>query len=368
MKILIVNSQGHWLNGWMTFAESQANVIEILKKGGCTVKAVEVTSPAELDDVLKNTSKDTLIWANAYWVNGENKREVGLIEQIEKYNLPMVGSKLKTLSLLLEKDNCQHKLATAGIAVPQYIVFQNGNLNNVQEQIERSKIAFPLVVKPTKESRSHGVTKVENIEDAVVTIHRIGRDYPFSNIIVEEFLPTNDITCGYIKLKDEIIILPSFNSVKGMDCSQEIFSEKHYQLPSEYEQQVIIDDKNILQQLEDTLPKIADILGINGVTRIDARLDIQGKLKVFDINGMPGLNYPISALLKQCFSHFPSYSKEYLFECLINTILLESFQEYQMILPSFMEKNHLFNLKSKTIIKLKGKLKKIKTKSNKSRM
>ena len=45
----------------------------------------------------------------------------------------------------------------------------------------------------------------------------------------------------------------------------------------------------------------------HGVIRIDARLDAQGQLKIFDINGMPGLNYPISALIKQCFSHFPNY-------------------------------------------------------------
>jgi len=355
MKILIINSHKHWLNGWMTFAESQATVIQILKKGGCTVEAIEVASPTELETVLKNTAKDTLVWANAYWVNDENGEEVGLIEQIEKYNLPMVGSNLETLNLLLEKDSCQQKLAKAGIPVPQYIIFQNGDLSNVPEQIEQSGIAFPLVVKPTKESRSQGVTKVENIEEALATIHSIAKDYPFSNIIVEEFLPTDDITCGYIKLNDEIIILPSFNTVKGMDCSQEVFGQKHYKLPPEYEQQVIIKDKNILQQLETTLPVIADILGIGGVTRIDGRLDAQGALKVFDINGMPGLNYPISALIKQCFSHFPSYSEDYLFECLINTILLENFQQYNMIAPPYIEKNHLFNLKSETIIKSRNR-------------
>jgi len=166
-------------------------------------------------------------------------------------------------------------------------------------------------------------------------------------------LPTDDITCGYIKLKDEIIILPSFNVVKGMDCSQEVFSEEHYRLPPDFEKQVIIKDENILQQLQYTLPTIAGILGIGGVTRIDGRLDSQGILKVFDINGMPGLNYPTSALIKQCFSHFPSYSKEYLFECLINTILLENFRQYNMPVPSAMQKNHLFNLNSETIIKLK---------------
>lgn len=353
MKILIINSRGHWLNGWTAFAKTQEHLVNALKKVGCTVAVVEIQSRDELTQLLQFTSKDTLVWANAYWVNDESGKEINLIEQIEKYKLPMVGSDLKTLNLLLEKDSCQQRLAINGIPVPQHLIFKNGELNTVREQLEQSKMAFPAVVKPTKESRSHGVTKVENINKAVETIHRIAKDYPFSNIIVEEFLPTDDITCGYIRLGEEIIILPSFNVVKGMDCSQEVFSEKHYQLPADYEQQVRVEDENILKQLETTLPTIADILGVSGVTRIDGRLDANGTLKVFDINGMPGLNYPTSALVKQCFSHFPKYEQQYLFECLINTIVAENLRDYGFKIPKYMRENTLFELESDTIIKTK---------------
>jgi len=358
MKILIVNSSGHWLNGWMTSENSQAYVVNTLKNVGCEVKIVEVDSPQSLEYVLKNTRKDTLVWANAYWVKGENGAEVGLIKEVEKHKLPMIGSNLQTLNLLLEKDRCQQKLEMFGVSIPLHILIQNGSLENVEDRIIQSQIAFPLVIKPTKESRSHGVTKVENMDEAIQAIHTISKDYPHSNIIVEEFLPTDDITCGYIRLGNEIIILPSFNEVRGMDCSKEVFGERHYKLPPDYEKQVIIEDEDILHQLETTLPKIANILGIKGVTRIDGRLDAQGTLKVFDVNGLPGLNYPISALIRQCFVHFPSYSEDYVFKCLINTIVLENLKQNNMDIPSMMQDNHLFNLKSDTIIKIKEKRRK----------
>ncbi|MFN8393124.1 MAG: hypothetical protein U0176_00455 [Bacteroidia bacterium] len=329
-------------------------MIEVLEKGGCVVDAIEVNSPAELQSVLDGVPEGTLVWANAYWVNDGSGGEVGLVEQIERMDLPMVGSSLETLNLLLEKDSCQRRLSGAGIPVPGFTVFQNGNLGDVRAKLAETGLPFPLVVKPTKESRSQGVTKVENLDEAMWAIHAIAEAYPHGNVIVEEFLPTHDITCGYIQLDDEIIILPSFNYVLGMDCSMEVFGEKHYKLPAENERQVIIEDRAILQQLEETLPKIVDLLGVVGVTRIDGRLDADGILKVFDINGMPGLNHPISALIKQCFSHFPTYEKDYVFECLINTIMIENFRRHGMIVPRAMQRHHLFNLESKTAIKLRA--------------
>lgn len=353
MNILIINSRGHWLNGWMAFEASQETIMRVLTQQGCTVTATEVATPAELDSVLSRIPAETLVWANAYWVNDSEGAEVSLIAPIDRYGRPMVGSDLKTLNLLLEKDSCQKRLQQAGIPIPPFVTFQNGQLGEVRAQLEQSGLTFPLVVKPTRESRSHGVTKVNDMAEAVATVHAIANAFPFSNVIVEEFLPTEDITCGYLRLYDEIIILPSFNYVKGMDCTQEVFGAAHYQLPPEYEHQVIIEDQNILRQLVEILPRIADLLGVVGVTRIDARLDSKGELKVFDVNGMPGLNYPTSALIKQCFSHFRTYPRDYVFECLLNTLLLENFQRHGMLIPPLMQYHNLFRLQSETILKLR---------------
>lgn len=351
MKILIINSNGHWLNGWMTFPETQEIVINTLKNAGCIVDAVEVASLYELVSVLQNTAKDTLVWGNAYWVNGENGEEIGLTEQIEKYNLPMVGSDFQTLNLLLEKDSCQQQLKAGGIPIPNHMVIHNNDISNITERIANSNLVFPLVVKPTKESRSKGVTKVENLKEAVDVIQLISKNFPNGNIIIEEFLPTDDITCGYLQFGNEIIILPSYNTVKGMDCSTEVFGEKHYeQSPSHFGQEIVVDN-NTLIQLREILPNIVDLLGISGVTRIDGRLDANGTLKVFDINGMPGLNYPVSALIKQCFAHFPKYEKNYLFECLINTIIAENLREANLDIPMLMQEKNLFNLESETVIR-----------------
>lgn len=358
MKILIINSQGHWMNGWMSFPKSLETVVKVLEKTGCDVKTVEVQSLNELEQVLQATDQDTLIWANAYWVNGKNGTQHGLVEQIQKYNLPMLGSSLATLLRLLEKDTCQKMLKEANIPIPDYLIIDQNNIDQAHDLIKNMTLTFPLVIKPTKESRSQGIKKVHNRQETIATFEALRHKFPNSNIIIEEFLPNDDITCGYLKLGSEIMLLPSYNVVRGMDCSTEIFSEAHYKLPPSYEQQVLIQDANTLHQLEMYLPLIVDLLAIRSTTRVDARLDKNGVLKFFDINGMPGLNYPISALIKQCFVHFPNYDEAYLFECLINTIVAENLQQYDMPVPALMQTHHLFNLKSETIIKISSKYEK----------
>lgn len=354
MKILIINSQGHWLNGWMTFPESLEAVVNTLQKVGCQVETVEVKSLNELTQILEETSSDTLVWTNAYWVNGEHGEQHVLHEEVQKYDLPILGSDLNTLLRLLDKGTCQEMLREADIPIPYFLIIEPQDSAKAPTLLDHEMLTFPLVIKPTKESRSQGVIKVDNKQEAITAIHTISKKFPHSNIIVENFLSSNDITCGFLKLGDELMLLPSYNVVKGMDAATEVFNETHYKLPPSYEKQVIIDDTNILDQLQKHVPHIVDLLDIHGVTRVDARLDKNGILKFFDINGMPGLNYPVSALIKQTFVHFPTYDEDYLFECLISTIVSENFRRYHMPVPTLMQEKHLFKLTSETILKIRN--------------
>lgn len=350
MKILIINSQGHWLNGWMTQPSSVQVVVDILKKAGLDITTVEISSFQQLNKILSKVTSDTLVWANAYWVNGEQGALHGIVEAIEKYQLPLIGSNLNTLLQLLEKDTCQSKLLAAGIPAPAHITLNQQDLHDVEHIIENSGLAFPVVLKPTKESRSLGVTKASNLEEAVSSATEILKTFPQSNLIIEEFLATDDITCGYLRMGNQEMILHSYNVVEGMDCETEVFSQYHYTLPPENEKQVCIKDASTLKQLETYLPAIVKLFNIQTTTRVDGRLDKNGIMKFFDINGLPGLNYPISALVKQCDAHFPSYDGAYLFECLIHTIIADSLLRYNMpVLPVVQEQN-LFTLESETII------------------
>ncbi|MEZ4848460.1 MAG: hypothetical protein R3B93_07550 [Bacteroidia bacterium] len=349
MKILIINSQGHWLNGWMTQPSHLKSVVDVLQKSGLEVETTEVSNVDQLQKTLENVQSNTVVWANAYWVNADEGKLHSLINSIEKYDLPMVGSGLETLHQLLEKDICQSRLKTDGIPIPSNIIITQSDRNHIGSLIAESNLTYPLVLKPSNESRSQGVTLVSNFSEAVSVAKSILKNFPHSKLVIEEFLATDDITCGYLRMGNQEMILPSFNVIEGMDCKKEVFSQFHYTLPPEGEKQVCIKNISILNQLETYLPSIVSLFDIQTVTRVDGRLDKNGIMNFFDINGLPGLNYPVSALIKQCYSHFQGISMEYLFECLIHTIIGDTFLRYNMPILSKIDKHNLFNLESDTV-------------------
>lgn len=86
------------------------------------------------------------------------------------------------------------------------------------------------------------------------------------------------------------------------------------------------------------------------LTRVDGRLNKSGAINFFDINGLPGLNYPISALVGQCFIHFPNYDQEYVFKCLIHTVIMDSLLRYNMSVPNVLQDHNLFKLNSESVL------------------
>ncbi|MDC1162046.1 hypothetical protein OAT18_01250 [Tenacibaculum sp.] len=356
MDILIINSKNHWVNGWAKEPEKLDIIIKILEKSGFTVRSVEVEELEQLQNILNETSQDTLVWINAYWINIGGSKVDWLNAYVEKHNLPLVGQSQKTLENLLRKDLCQSMLENTNIPIPSHIVIYKDQITEIASIIGSSLLTFPIVVKPTNESRSSGVRIVHNITEVSKYIKLIFEQYPEGNIIVEEFLPMDDVTCGYIELNGEVLLLPSYNLVEGMNCKEEIFGEDHYLLPVSAIQQPCVKDESILTQFKKHVPAIVKLFGIKGITRVDGRANKKGELNFFDINGMPGLNFPESAIIKQCYNHFPKYSKEYVFECLINTIILDKLIEYNFTIPKKVNDNNLFVLESSTVLKLEAEV------------
>ena len=355
MNILIINSKGHWKNGWAISPNKLETISKIFQKSDFNIKSVEINHVTQLEKELAQIDSDTLVWINAYWVNIGNNRLDWLNRYVEQNHLPLIGQSQKTLENLLKKDYCQSKMKAVNIPVPSYLIIKKHQINDVKNIISNSNLNFPVVIKPTNESRSSGVKIIKNITDAIHHITTLFNKFPNGHIIIEEFLPGEDITCGYLELNGEALLLPSYRIVDGMKCENENYSEEHYLLPVSAIQHNCIYDSAILEQLKKEVPSIIQLFEINSVTRVDARANKEGVLSFFDINGMPGLNFPESSLIQQCFHHFPTYDKEYIFECLINTIILDKLIQYNFNIPKTISDNNLFNLNSETIIKVKSR-------------
>lgn len=352
-SILIINSKNHWRNGWLTSPSHIQMASNIIEKTGIKVQSIEVENVAQLETVLNNTAENTLIWGNAYYVN-HGDSIVWLNDFIENRNLPFIGSSAKTLRCLLQKDACQSILQEADLPIPKHCVLTKSTIGQLEERIKQSNINFPMVLKPTAESGSVGIVLVKNTSDLVTNAHQIINDFPQSNLIIEEFLPSDDITCGFLKLGQEVLLLPTYYLVRSVSGKSNILDrvQRLRKWDDIDKMQPVVTDSNILTQLEQSIPKIVKSLDIQTITRVDGRLNSIGELSFFDVNGLPALDFPDSVIIKQCFSCFPKYSTETVYQALLFTIVQNTLLKYDYAIPEMMRKHNLFELESEFVSRI----------------
>ncbi|MCB9076627.1 MAG: hypothetical protein H6631_03495 [Anaerolineaceae bacterium] len=352
MNLTIINSQGYWKNGWVSSKETLARLITALERAGVTPGILEVTGVASLEKALDQIDANSLVLTNAYYVK-DPSREQGVAwinDFVEARGLKLIGSGAQTLRTLLQKDKCQERLASHGLPVPGFVVLTPGQIEKTAEKIRTAPLSFPLVVKPTATAESEGISQqsiVYTVQEAVAQSARVFQEFPAQRVILEEFLPSSDVTVGYFQVAEKQLLLPTFYEIDGAPgetcvLGWEIRSKPWG--PGKIQRPVI--DAAILNQLKSALPHIAGVLNIRDFTRVDGRLDSNGQWRAFDVNGM-ALSFPNGVLVRQCFVCFPDYSRDEVYQGLVNTLIYCAARRYGIEnIPEKIAACNLFSMES----------------------
>lgn len=354
-KIQIINSKGHWASGWFRELETIQYLIDnVLDEAELDVDVEEISSLPELKQLLNRLSPDTLVWTNAYYVDTENGDSLWLNQLVEERNLSLFGSNAQTLEMLLEKDTCQNILSKNNIPIPDFAILLSKDADKVEQFLYECAIDYPIVLKPTASCMSQGVCLVKNYVEAVEKAQKILIDFPKSNLIVEEFLPSDDITCAYLELGEDILLMPTHYILQGNPGESNIYSTKN-RFVDLNKMRLIVTEQPILDQLKIMIPRIVDTCNISDVTRVDGRLDKKGVLRYFDINGFPGLSaqIPMSDIVALSFLFYPNYSQKTVYQALINTIVANALMRNELHIPQILITHNLFTLESDSVIKTK---------------
>lgn len=353
MNILFLNSPDFWLNGWLNTPESLRFAMDTLRTFDIKVTAREINHIKELDALLSDLDRETLIWPNAYYTYGDNQEVVWLQEAIEQLGFPYVGTPVEGLKTMLDKPCTQLKMEQAGVAIPNHLVISRFNFSAFDELVETSDLKWPLVVKPTSESCNTGVIKAESAKQAKDHISSIFDEFPQSDALLETFLPNEDVTCSYLAMGDEILLLPTYykslevsgrSHVVERDLGSGPWGGSSIIMPP-------VQERIVLAQLHDQIPALVDAIGISGITRVDARLDVEGRLNFFDVNGMPSLSYPKSVLVRQVRECYPTVPDMQAYKYLLKTMVLISANRFGLPAPHQVMEENLFTLDSKYVIR-----------------
>ncbi|HEY6828915.1 MAG TPA: hypothetical protein VI259_18775 [Gemmatimonadaceae bacterium] len=262
---------------------------------------IRIEANESLPERLRAERPD-IVFNIAEGLHGTN-REAHVPAICEFFAIPYSGSDPFTLSLCLDKARTKDFLTAHGIPNARYVVIEEeASLVRLLagEAGSRSTFSkFPLFVKPVHEGSSKGITEKNFVRDlgeleAQVRFLLETYDQP---VIVEEFLPGAEFTCGVLGNGASAQVLPlvgmNFESLPAGALPIYGYEAKWvWDTPDEpldiFECPARI-SRALQRSIEDVVLRAYRILGCRDWSRIDVRLDAKGRPNIVEVNPLPGI-------------------------------------------------------------------------------
>jgi len=219
-------------------------------------------------------------------------REAQIPAMLEMLQLPYTGSDPVTLGICLDKHRTKQILAWHNVATPRFAL-----LRRACEL--PAAFRYPLMVKPTLEGSSKGVTDKALVHDAAGLQAQL--DWVWNHYrqpaLVEEFLSGREFTVAMIGNGDALRVLPiveiDFSTLPAGANPIYSYEAKWLWDTEEAPLQIFACPaplEPMLQRAIETVCRRAfDVLGCRDWCRIDVRLDGDGVPNIIELNPLPGV-------------------------------------------------------------------------------
>ena len=208
---------------------------------------------------------------------GEDGTMQGLLEQI---GLPYTGCGVMASALTMDKMRTKMLWKAFGLPVADMEVVTRETFAELDAQAVVDKLGLPLMVKPSLEGSSVGLTKVKAVDELKSAVEYALK---FDNtILIEEWLAGDELTVPVLDSQ----VLPAIRIVpegEFYDYNAKYISDNtQYFCPAglapEREQELAI-----------LVKRAYDAVGCRGWSRIDVMCDAKGDFRLVEVNTNPGM-------------------------------------------------------------------------------
>lgn len=209
---------------------------------------------------------------------GENGKLQSFFEMMD---IPYTGCDSFCSALTFNKYFCNIAVAKFGVPVAHSIHFYKNEEIDLNSVI--SQCGLPCFVKPCNSGSSVGVNKAHNLEELKEAIQ-----VAFSvdqQIMIEQFIPGRELTCGVALWKGEI---------KALAVSEILSKKEFYDFEAKYTPGFleVVTPAEISSDLEQMIKTYSEIIykrfGCKGIVRIDFILTPENNPMFLEINTIPG--------------------------------------------------------------------------------
>lgn len=246
-----------------------------------------VTMNPLVDELIKKISSEKQYDVYLNISDGSDEDDAGftLVRTLEALQLPFTGANSKFYNPT--REQMQETAEKHGIN------FARGFHARIESDLEQAKnLRFPLIIKHPNSYASIGLTP----ESRVDTFEKLKEQFQknlnqFGAARVEEFIEGREVSCLVVDNPDDLsnpytylpaeVKFPSGESFLHVDLkwiSWDIFI-------------VRLEDKELIQPVQEVTRKIYQIMDGTGYARVDIRVRLNGELVILEINPNCGILY-----------------------------------------------------------------------------
>ena len=278
VEIIGVSRTGQWQH---LPAKAFKKIVSLDKKLGRALSLI----PGQPNPIAYKSGKNTfpkidIVFPIIHGPMGEDGKLQGLLSIL---GLPFVGPDTLGASVGMDKDFTKRILKEGGVNVSPGAVLFKHEKPKYQSLIK--EFGLPLFVKPANMGSSVGVSKADNLKELKAAIETA---FQFDHkILIEKAIVGREI---------ETAVLGNVENVQASGVGEIVMEKGFYDYESKYlspdAAKVVIPamgvNKKDLKKIKETSIKAYQLLGLEGLSRVDVFLTHDGEVFVNEPNTLPG--------------------------------------------------------------------------------
>ena len=205
--------------------------------------------------------------------------EDGMIQTIlEEMEIPYTGAGVVASQKAFNKTAAQPLLKAQGLPVPAFVCITDGKMMDFKQAFAQLK-KLPFVIKAACEGSSIGITFVRHPSQWEAALKDALAFGPY--VIIEKYIKGREVTVGV--LDGEALPLVEIKPKSGFFD----FNSKYQKGLTEYMVPAQLPEE-LTALIQQKALAAYEVLGCEGLARVDVRIDEQGNPYILEVNTIPG--------------------------------------------------------------------------------